>query len=197
MMNIHPIAATTLATLAAVGLVSTSCGFPLGSCEQERIEVRGTTTVERAGQTSTDEVFAVFAPGNNPQQYPAVKRFLIDAAPQAGDAVVWTVPAFRINGGHIAVELSGPLRVGDRVPVVGSFEGGGWGASTTSSDAAATVGVRADNFIASSASGTIEVLAVAPLRLRLEVSARNAAGTTMGIGGELRFSLVREKGACT
>jgi hypothetical protein len=196
-MNGSPIARTTRAMLAAVGLVAAGCGFPLGRCEHERIEVRGMTTVERAGQTSTDEVFAVFAPGNNPEHYPTVKRFLIDAAPRAGDAVVWTVPAFRVNGAHIALLLSGPLGVGDRVPVVAAFEGGGWGTSTASGDAAASVSVRADDFVASSASGTVDVLGVAPLRLRLDVTARSAAGATIGIRGELQFSLVRESGPCT
>ncbi|MDQ3948794.1 MAG: hypothetical protein M3282_00470, partial [Gemmatimonadota bacterium] len=109
MMNGCPIAATTRGLLAALALAGTGCTFPLSGCEQERIEVRGTTTIERAGQTSTDEVFTAFAPGNNPEHYPAVKRFLIDAAPRAGDAVVWSFPAFRVNGGYIAVLLSGPL----------------------------------------------------------------------------------------
>lgn len=197
MMNACPIAATTRVMVAALGLAATGCTFPLGGCEQERIEVRGTTTIERAGQTSTDDVFDAFAPENNPEHYPAVKRFLIDAAPQAGDAVVWSFRAFHVNGGYIAVLLSGPLRAGDRVPVVGAFEGGGWGTSTVSRDAAASVSVRADDFVASLASGTVEVLGVAPLRLRLDVTAGTAAGATMHIRGELRFSLLRESGPCT
>ncbi|MDQ3950554.1 MAG: hypothetical protein M3282_09415, partial [Gemmatimonadota bacterium] len=78
-----------------------------------------------------------------------------------------------------------------------AFEGGGWGTSTASRDAAASVSVRADDFVANSASGTIEVLGVAPLRLRLDVTAGSAAGATMRIRGELRFSLLRESGPCT
>jgi hypothetical protein len=192
-----PTAATTRALLVALTLAATGCGFPLGPCEQERIEVRGTTAVQRAGQSSTDDVFGAFAPGNNPEHYPAVKRFLIDAPPRAGEAVVWSVPAFRVNGGYIAVLLSGPLRAGDQVPVVGAFEGGGWGTSTASREASATVSVRADDFVASSASGTIEVLGVAPLRLRLDVTAGSAAGAAMRIRGEVRFSLLRENVPCT
>jgi hypothetical protein len=59
------------------------------------------------------------------------------------------------------------------------------------------VSVRAGGFVASSASGTVEVLGVAPLRLRLDVTTGDAAGATMRIRGEPRFGLVRERGSCT
>jgi hypothetical protein len=59
------------------------------------------------------------------------------------------------------------------------------------------VSVRAGDFVASSASGTVEVLAVAPLRLRLDVTANSADETTMHIQAELRFSLLRERGPCS
>jgi hypothetical protein len=59
------------------------------------------------------------------------------------------------------------------------------------------VSVRADDFVASSASGTVEVLGVAPLRLRLDVTAGSAAGAAMRIRGEVRFSLLRENVPCT
>jgi hypothetical protein len=196
-MNGRLVATATRAMLAALGLSTTGCTFPLGGCETERIEVRGTLTIERAGQTSIDDVFNTFAPGNNAEDYPAVKRFLIDAAPRAGDAVVWTVPAFRVNGGYVAILLSGPLRAGDQVPVVGAFEGGGWGATTVSRAAAASVSIRADDFVATSASGTVEVLGVAPLRLRLDITGSTATGATTRIRGELRFSFVREDAPCT
>src|SRR5687768_5335509 len=42
--------------------------------------------------------------------------------------VTWTIPAFDVNGGHIALAHRAPLASGETQQVGVAFSGGGWGA---------------------------------------------------------------------
>ena len=53
------------------------------------------------------------------------------------------------------------------------------------------------NFIATEATGSIEVLAVAPMRLRLDVVLRDAGGRTIRVRGDMSFEFVQREIPCT
>jgi hypothetical protein len=50
------------------------------------------------------------------------------------------------------------------------------------------VAVRAENFNATSATGSIVVVSTSPLRLRIDVTTQNAAGETIRLTGDAGFS---------
>ena len=106
------------------------------------------------------------------------------------------MPAFQTNGGGIAIALQAPLRAGDVLAVNTAFNGGGWGTTSLPAGIRAQVSVRADNFVATSASGSIQILAVAPLRLRIDIETGDASNSTIRIRGDASFKYVRERVTC-
>jgi hypothetical protein len=92
--------------------------------------------------------------------------------------------------------LQAPLRAGDVLAVNSAFDGGGWGTISLPAGVNAQVSVRADNFVATSASGSIQVLAVAPLRLRIDIETSDATNSTIRIRGDASFKYVRERVTC-
>jgi hypothetical protein len=48
-----------------------------------------------------------------------------------------------------------------------------------------------------SMTGTLEVLAVAPLRLRLDLTAHDGSASTIRLTGDAAFQFVSESSACT
>ena len=126
-------------------------------------------TIERNGTAQNETLTGVVAFTNVPDQFPLLKTVLTENPSRHTEGVVWGVPAFRTNGGFIAVALQAPLRAGDSLNVTSAFNGGGWGQFDLPAGSLAQVSVRADGFVAASASGSIRILAVAPLRLRLNL----------------------------
>jgi hypothetical protein len=47
--------------------------------------------------------------------------------------------------------------------------------------------VRAENFLATTAIGSITAISGTPLRLRIDVTARNATGETIRVNGDAQF----------
>ena len=85
---------------------------------------------------------------------------------------------------------------GEVIPVASSFQGGGWGRLDLPENVRVQVSVRAENFVATSASGALEVLGVAPLRVRMDLAVKNDANETMRLRGEAGFKFVRERVPC-
>jgi hypothetical protein len=106
------------------------------------------------------------------------------------------MPAFQTNGGGIAIALQAPLRAGDVLAVNNAFNGGGWGTISLPAGVNVQVSVRADNFVATSASGSIQILTVAPLRLRIDIETKDVANSTIRIRGDASFNYVRERVTC-
>jgi hypothetical protein len=104
---------------------------------------------------------------------------------------------FRCLSERIEVALQAPLQAGDSLAVTSAFNGGGWGGLDLPAGTRAQVSVRADSFVAVSASGSIRVLAVAPLRLRIDVTTQSDNNATIRIRGDANFQFVRERVPCT
>jgi hypothetical protein len=89
-----------------------------------------------------------------------------------------------------------PLRPGHVLPVVGahSADRAFWG-TIPNSPAGLSVGMRLDDFVATSASGSARVLAVDPLRVDLHVVA-SGSGRQLPIDGILAVGHVRWTESC-
>lgn len=165
-------------------------------CYSERIEVSMPATIERNGAPQNETLTGVVALTNVPDQFATLRAILTEDPTQQSQGVVWTVPAFQTNGGGIAVALQAPLRTGEVLAVNSAFNGGGWGTISLPAGIRTQVSVRADNFVAASASGSIQILAVAPLRVRMDIETRDAANSTIRILGDASFKYVRERVIC-
>ena len=111
--------------------------------------------------------------------------------------VTWTIPAFDVNGGHIALTHGAPLATGETQQVGVAFSGGGWGAQHAAAAGVPGVSVRASNFVATSATGSITALASAPLRLAVDITTANAAGETIRLTGDVGFSYHKVQALCS
>ena len=106
------------------------------------------------------------------------------------------VPAFNPNGDYISFAHPTPLAAGETQQVAATFTGGGWSAQWASAALPPAVAVRADNFAATSASGTIKAVGTSPLRLQIDVTTQNAAGETIRLTGEVGFAYQKVTRPC-
>jgi hypothetical protein len=93
----------------------------------------------------------------------------------------------------LTIELQGPVSTGQVRPVSSGVFIGQWGPIAVPNAAPAAVAVSADQFAArandGSVSGTLEVLRVAPLGLRLDLTATSAAGDEIRMRGDMTAAL--------
>ena len=170
------------------------------NCTAESVLVAWPATITRGNATTTMTLTGAVSPGNiDPSQFNQLKQLLTTGGAGGTNSVVWTVPAFNVNGGYIAFMHKAPLTSGQSEPVNLAFDGGGWGIVTSRPDQPfpAVIAVRAENFVATSASGSITAIAGPPLRLRIDVTARNASNETMRLMGEAQFRYERARTSCS
>jgi len=176
-----------------------ACGSAFESCRSDRIEVALPATVDRDGRTQSVLLSGAVSPGNlsSGEEFENVRAVLTgDPAGRTG-GVIWTVPAFETNPGWVAVALRAPLAPGDVLPVSTTVDGAGWGTFDLPQGTDVVVSLRAGSYVAVTASGTVRVLAVAPLRLRLDLTGRDAAGDPVRVRGDALFAFVSEPSPCT
>lgn len=166
-------------------------------CDTEIIRVSWPVMITRGGQTNGFSLTGAVTESNiDPNQFRALRNVLVSGG---GDVtnVVWTVNAFNINGGYIAMMHPAPLTTGQVEPVNLAWDGGGWGTITSPRPFAPTIAVRADNFTATSASGSMRVISGLPLTLAVDVTTSNGTGETMRIVGEAVFTYERLSTSCS
>ena len=169
-----------------------------GRCTQEQLVVTWPSTITRNGLTVSTLLVSTVTPENiDATQFARLRDALVSGGTNGLANVTWTVPAFNVNGGYIAFTHAAPLTRGETQQVGVTFEGGGWGAQPVTAAFPPAISVRADNFTATSASGSITVLDSAPLRLQIDVTTRNAAGETMRLTGEAGFAYQKVTKTCT
>lgn len=169
-----------------------------GRCTQEQIVVTWPVAITRGSMTSNVLLTNTITPENiDPSQFDLLRRALVNGDAAAAATVVWTVSAFEVNGGYIALSHAAPLSSGDTQQITGAFDGGGWGATPASRPTLPVIAVRADNFVATDAAGSMTILDNKPLRLRIDVTVRNAAGETMQISGDAGFAYQKVTKTCT
>lgn len=189
------------ATLAGICLLSSGClsiGFLTNRCTSESILVSWPATITRGGSSTNVLLSGSVSPGNlDASRFNLLKQVLITGGPELITSVVWTVPAFEINGGYVALMHKAPLGSGQIEPVDVAFDGGGWGFASTGRTLPASIAVRAENFNAMSATGSITALAGTPLRLRIDVTTRSTSNETMRVTGEAQFRLQEVTSNCS
>ena len=196
----RPAARLALIALAGMPAGCKSIELLTDNCTTESVLVAWPATITRANATTTVTLTGAVSPGNiDPSQFNQLKQLLTTGGAGGTNSVVWTVPAFDVNGGYIAFMHRAPLTTGQTEPVNQAFDGGGWGIVSSRPDFPfpAVIAVRADNFVATSASGSITAIVGLPLRLRIDVTARNNANESMRLAGDAQFSYERARSSCS
>jgi hypothetical protein len=189
-------AAVRTASLLLVLLAACSEGPRRGRCNVELLEVTWPATIERGDVATREQLSAaVTLTTLSPEVFDSLRQTLVRGRPRA-PAVLWSVPAFNTSPGGISVVHAGALKRGALLRVAGVQDGGGWAVMPRVSPDSALVGVEAGEFAATTASGTIAVLETEPLALRLDVTARDSAGSAVRVRGDVQFSFRRERRPC-
>ena len=167
-------------------------------CTQEQIVVTWPITITRGSSVTSPLLTATLTQTNiDRTQFDALRQSLIEGGQTGTYNVVWTIPAFNVNGGYISLTHTAPLATGETQQVGVAFSGGGWGAQHVAAANLPGISVRADNFVATSATGSITALAGAPLRLRIDITTANAAGETIRLTGDAGFSYHKVVALCS
>ena len=167
-------------------------------CTQEQIVVTWPITITRGSSVTSPLLTTTLTQTNiDRAQFDVLRQTLTEGGGSSTYNVTWTIPAFDVNGGYIALSHAAPLATGEPQQVGVAFAGGGWGAQPATAPFPPAVSIRADNFVATSATGSITVLAASPLRLRIDITTTNAAGETMRLTGDAGFSYHKVQALCT
>ena len=168
------------------------------TCTQEQIVVTWQAQITRSGTTSGTLLTHTLTQTNIARaEFDRLRDVLTATNPAGKSNITWTVSAFNVNGGYISFSHTAPMETGVSQPVTTAFSGGGWGALPTSATIPPAVSVRADNFNATSASGSITAITGSPLRLGIDVTTANAAGETIRMTGEAGFAYQSVKALCS
>jgi len=166
-------------------------------CTQEQIVVTWHATITRGSSVTTPLLTTTLTQNNiDRTQFDALRQTLTAGGGAGTYNVTWTIPAFDVNGGYIALAHAAPLANGVTQQVGVAFSGGGWGAQPATAVLPPAIAVRAGNFVATSATGSITALATSPLLLRIDVTTANAAGETIRLAGDAGFSYHRVTALC-
>ena len=189
--------------LALAALVTTQACYGLGalealggSCPQEQLVVTFPVTITRGTTVTSPLITRTMTPGSIGQsQFNLLRQVLVDGGTGSYN-VTWTVPAFNTDGGHIAFRYPVPIAAGQTQQVGATFAGGGWDAQPATPALPPAVSVRADDFIATSASGSITALNGVPLRLKIDVTTTSATGETIRLDGHAGFTYSKVTASC-
>ena len=187
--------------MAAMAFMSAGCStydFLTDNCTSEFVRVSWPATITRGTSTTNVTLFGSVTPGNiDPTQFELFRDVVATGTRSSLTTIVWTVPAFDINGGYIAFTHTVPLASSESDGVNFAWDGGGWGAAPASRAIPAAIAVRADNFNADAASGTITAISTRPLLLDIDVTVRNAANQTMRLTGKAQFEHESVRSSCS
>jgi hypothetical protein len=181
-----------------LALLIAGCDSGLDSCEAERIDVTMPATITRGGSPAAVTLVGQVSPSNVGVPAFATLRAVLtgDVASQT-DGVIWTVPAFDPDQGWVVVAIDAPVAAGDVLTVGSTYGGAGWGVFDLPGGTRLAAGIRAGEFAAVEVSGTAEVLEVSPLRLRLDLTGRDAADAVVRVQGDASFRYQSGPPSCT
>lgn len=184
-----------LALVAALSL--SGCGSSLDSCEAERIDVAWPATIARDGVPAAVTLAGQVSPSNvGVPEFETLRAVLTGAVSAETAGVIWTVPAFEPEQGYVAVAIDAPVAAGETIPVGSTFDGAGWGPYDLPAGVRVAAGLRAGTVAADEVAGTVEVLAVSPLRLRLDLTGRSGGDELARVRGDAAFSYRPGPPAC-
>ena len=194
----HTFRAAALTATAIAVQSCTTVDFLTDNCKSEFVRVSWPATITRGTSTTNVVLFGSVTPANiDPTQFERLRDVVGTGARTNLTTVVWTVPAFEVNGGYIAFTHTLPLSSGESDSVNFAWDGGGWGAASATRAIPAAIAVRADNFNADAATGTITAISTTPLRLKIDITVRNPANQTMRLTGEAQFEYQEVRSNCS
>ena len=180
----------------ALPILLAACGAPLGDCSAERVEVALPATIDRNGVPESVALEGAVSVGNvSVPDFETIRAVLTGDVAAETAGVIWTVPVGA--AGWVSLAVDAPLAPGATHPVGSTYDGAGWGLYDLPAGTKIAASVRDGAFAASSVSGTVEVLGVTPLRLRLDLDATDGAAQTVHVEGDATFGFVSEPAACT
>jgi hypothetical protein len=166
-------------------------------CTQEQIVVTWPVTITRGSLVTNSLQTATLTQTNiDRAQFDALRQALTEGGGGGTYNVTWGVSAFDVNGGYIALTHGAPLASGETQQVGVAFQGGGWGAQPAQATFPPAIAVRANNFVATSATGSIASLGTSPQRLRIDITTANSAGETIRVTGDAGFSYHKVTALC-
>jgi len=184
--------------LLALPILLAACGSPFGDCSSERVEVSLPATIERNGVPENVTLGDAVAVGNvSVPDFATLRAVLTGDATSESAGVIWTVPLSGATQGWVSLAIDAPLSPGTTLTVGSTYDGAGWGLFDLPAGTKAAASVRDDSFAATSVTGTVEVLGVMPLRLRLDLTATDASNATVRVQGDAAFSFVSQPSPCT
>lgn len=167
------------------------------SCLQEQLVVTWPVTITRGSSVTSTLLTRTMTPGSiDRSQFDALRQTLTQGGSAGTYNVTWAIPAFDVNGSYIALAHAAPLAAGETQQVGTAFSGSGWTAQPANAALPPAVSVRAGDFVATTASGSITALNTVPLRLRIDVTAANATGETIRLTGEAGFHFQEVTALC-
>jgi len=188
------------AWLAAAGL-----GCNLGLCRIELLDVYLPAVITENGEAARIvNLRGGMAPSHlNAAEFEALRRMIVEGS-TAYEGAHWGVGAFDDPGSGLGVALPTPFEPGRVVTVDGTVEPPdpfaftrvGW-RPIPLPDGLGRVGLRLTGFEAVSAHGTIEILGVHPLQLRIDVVTADAAGDTVRVEGVMEIVYQRLNADCS
>ena len=180
--------------LAPVAAAASACGWPF-DCESVHVEVAFDATSERGAERDEREAFGAVAPGNLGPDYEIVEAVLVGDSHRSATWVTWTLYFADAAGGYVAFTVGGPFEVGAVQPL-GHGDSVGWGVGPVLATDQAGIRVLTGDFVSESASGTLEVLGVEPLRFGVDVELSGERKETLRLKGEMEFVRVVTDTAC-
>lgn len=182
--------------LVPLALLLSACGSPFGDCRLERVEVSLPVNIERGSGTETATLAGSVAVSNlSVLDFEIVRSVLTGDVSVEDAGVIWTVPMAATEG-WVSLAIDAPVSSGEVLSVGSTYDGAGWGRFDLPGGTKIAASVRDGAFLATSVTGTVEVLAVMPLRLRLDLTAGDASNATLHISGDATFTFVQEPAAC-
>ncbi len=182
----------------ALALALGACDSSTEPCRAESLQVRMPATVVRDGQSVTTELSYEAQIGlfSSIAAFEATRTFLTGNAAQYSGSIACSFESSIVG---LTLELQGPRQAGDVLQLsTGVFAN--WGPLAPPNGAVAAAAVSAANFAAQandgSVSGTVEVLGIAPLRLRLDLLATSATGDEIRIRGDMTAQLLGNALGC-
>jgi hypothetical protein len=180
-----------------LALALAGCGSSLDGCEAERIDVAWPATVTRDAAPTAVTLAGQVSPSNiGVPEFGTLRAVLTGDVSVQTAGVIWTVPAFEPEQGYVAVAIDAPVAAGETIAVGSTFDGAGWGPYELPAGARVAAGLRVGAIAANNVAGTVEVLAVSPLRLRLDLTARSGGDEIARVQGDAAFSYRPGPPAC-
>lgn len=187
-----------LLAIALIAASLTGCSAASDSCQAERIDVTVPATLTREGSSEVVTLSDQVSPSNvGVPEFQTLRAVLTGDVAGETAGVIWTVPAFAPKQGWVVVAIDAPVAAGEVLPVGSTYGGAGWGLFELPSGTRIAAGLRAGAFVASVVSGTVEVVAVSPLRLRLDLTGGDGTGAEVRVRGVASFSYLPGPPSCT